>query len=76
VIYFTKKGNTVSDQKKVEAIIQAKNVGPAERARFNGVLFVYQFIDALVNGRPGQLLMSKADDPDDNVIIEYRAKED
>jgi len=66
----------MSDQKEIEAIIHATNVGPEERVKFDGVLSVDQLIEALTNGRPGQLLMSKVDDPDDNIIIEYRAKED
>jgi len=54
----------------IETIVHAENVCPEEREKFNKRLTVEEFISALQGGF-GPILMSRADQPEENIIFEY-----
>ena len=62
----------MSDHKR-EAVIHATNVDRVEQAKFSRELTLNEIKRLLDEGAPGQkLLLSKAEDRDYNVVIEYK----
>ena len=58
---------------ETESILHASNIGEEERAKFTERLSLEEIIDVLKNGSNGRkFLIKKVDNPDDNVVIEYK----
>ena len=67
----------MSENKKIEAIIHGERVGPEEQAKFTRRLTLEEICQIITSGAPGKkLLLSKRDDRDDNVVVEYRKSSD
>lgn len=59
---------------KTKAVIHGKNLTEEERKKFNKTMSLEELIKALKDGSSGQILMSRRDNPDDNVAVEYVKK--
>lgn len=59
---------------KIKAVIHGKNLTEEERAKFNRPLSFEEIVKALNEGSGGPILMSRRDNPDDNVSVEYVKK--
>ena len=58
---------------ETESSLHASNIGEEERAKFTRRLSLEEIMDVLKNGSDGRkLLIKKADNPDDNVVVEYK----
>ncbi len=56
---------------RVQAVIYAKNIGPGERKKFGKPVSTEKAMDWLLHGSGGvRYLMSRRNNPDDNVICE------
>lgn len=64
-------------EKTIECITHGSKLTEAERARFKGKkLTPDEMMEILLNGAPGLLiLMSRKNNLDDNVVVEYRQVE-
>lgn len=65
------------EESRIKAIIHGERVGPEKRASFTRTLTIEEVRQILINGSSGRkLLLTKKDDPDDNVVIEYQKTSD
>ncbi|OGG51627.1 hypothetical protein A3C18_03210 [Candidatus Kaiserbacteria bacterium RIFCSPHIGHO2_02_FULL_54_11b] len=62
---------------KIECISHGSKLTKEERAHFNRKVTTEEFMEVLRNGASGRVfLMSRRDNPDDNVVVEYVKVED
>ncbi|OGG73312.1 hypothetical protein A3A38_01310 [Candidatus Kaiserbacteria bacterium RIFCSPLOWO2_01_FULL_53_17] len=62
----------MTDKSKVVSILRGKNLTAEQRMRFNGEMSPEKLIEILKNGGHGlEILISRREDPDDNVAVEY-----
>ncbi len=60
---------------KVDAVVHAENIGSEERTRFRRKMTPEQLREILLNGGDGvKILISMKEDPDKNVVMEYKRK--
>ena len=61
-----------SKQTRMEVITYGKNLKKKERERFNHVLTFDEIIEACEEGSDGPLLLSRRNDPDKNILFQYK----